>query len=197
MSRGLGERQRLLLAASAPARALQVTLLLAGLAACGRQDDASLAARGEVDPDAPVRTSLSIAIKAPAALVWTVLSGIDQWPSWQPDIQKTSVVGPPETGVAFRWTTPGGTIRSRIELFEPGRRLSWIGHIMVFHAIHVWTLESLPNGNTKLSTSETLSGWPITLFYTSDDLRQADQRWLDALRREVERRTTSNLPHPQ
>ena len=141
-----------------------------------------MAAQGKVDPDAPIRTSVSVAIKAPPALVWAVLSNIVRWPFWQPDIQHTAVVGPVGTGTPFRWTIPGGTIHSRIVLFERGRRLAWIGHLLVFRAIHIWTLADLPNGNTEVTTTETLSGWPIRLFYSSDDLRQVNQRWLNALR---------------
>ena len=96
-------------------------------------------------------------------------------------------------GTQFRWTTPGGTIHSRIVLFKPGHRLAWIGHMLIFRAIHVWTLASLPNGDTEVTTTETLSGWPIALFYSSDDLRQADQRWLDALRQEAERHEHSSV----
>lgn len=157
------------------------------LSGCGRQQDAALAASGEVDPAAPVRTHVEVAIKAPPSLVWAVLGDISQWPSWQPDIEKTAVTGPVGPGTAFDWTTAGGTIHSRIALFEPERRLAWTGHFLIFRAIHVWTLTRRPDGGTEVSTTETLSGWPITLFYSPDDLRQADLRWLDALRREVER----------
>ena len=156
-----------------------------------------MAARGEVDPDAPVRTSVSVAINAPPALVWAVLSDIAGWPSWQPDIQHAVVVEPVGAGTRFHWTTPGSTIHSRIVLFEPGHRLAWIGDLLMFRAIHVWTLGRLPNGDTEVSTAETLSGWPIALFYSSDDLRQADRRWLDALRLETERRATHRpIAHP-
>ncbi len=144
--------------------------------------------RGEVDPDAPVRTGVSVVINASPALVWAVLSDITRWPSWQPDIQRTAVDEPLGAGTRFRWTMPDGTIHSRVVLFVPGHRLAWTGHLLMFRAIHVWTLASLPNGDTKVTTTETLSGWPIALFYSSDDLRQADQRWLDALRLETERR---------
>ncbi len=178
---------------STPGRPLRVLLLLAALAGCGRQHDAALAAHGEVDAGAPIRTSVSVAIKAPPALVWTVLSDIARWPSWQPDIEHAAITEPVGAGTRFRWTTSGGTIHSRIVLFEPEHRLAWIGRLLMFRAIHVWTLASLPDGDTEVTTTETLSGWPIALFYSSDDLRQADQRWLDALRQETERHQPSSL----
>ena len=87
------------------------------------------------------------------------------------------------------WTTSGGTIRSRIVLDEPEHRLVWIGHMLIFRAIHLWELAASGDGETTVTTTESLSGWPIGWFYSSNELREADQRWLTALKREAEHGT--------
>lgn len=177
------------------AHPLRIVLLITTLAGCGRPDDATLAVRGATDTSTPVHAAVSLAIKAPVETVWSVLIDIADWPTWQPDIQATSITGPPRANTSFEWKTSGGTIRSQIKLFEPERRLAWVGHLLVFRAIHVWTLAVLPTGNTEVTTTESLGGWPITLFYSSDELQRSDQRWLDALRREAERRALLSKPN--
>ncbi len=155
------------------------------LTACGRPDDASLGARGAIDDRAPVRTDQRIVVAASPAQVWKVLTDVRHWPAWQHDVGSVSIADVPATGVSFRWTISGGTIHSRIVLFEPGRRLAWVGRFLVFHAVHVWTLVAA-NGGTEVRTTESIGGWPIGLFTSSEELGEADRRWLAALRHAVQ-----------
>ena len=180
----------------AHAGALTVLFLLVSLAGCGRQDDVSRASHGSIDRHAPVQTTVQITIRASPVVVWKALSDIAHWPAWQPDIQTTTIAAPAAAGVPFDWTTSGATIHSQIALYEPEHRLSWTGHLLIFRAIHVWELASLPNGQTSVTTTESLSGWPIGWFYSSSDLRQADQRWLTALKREAEQMTEPGRARP-
>lgn len=163
--------------------------LLVSLTACGRKEDVSRATHGSINQHAPVQTTVRITIKASPAVVWRVLSDISHWPVWQPDIQTTMIAIPAAAGVPFVWTTSGGTIHSQVVLYEPEHRLSWIGHMLIFRAIHVWELASLANGETSVTTTESLSGWPIGWFYSSNELQEADQRWLVALKWEAEQMT--------
>ncbi len=186
MLRGSGPVRRAVLSGCG---SLTFLCLVASLTACGRQDDALQAAKGRIDRGAPVRTTIRVTIRAAPAVVWTTLSDISRWPSWQPDIPTTTIAAPAAAGVPFVWTTSGGTIRSRMVLYEPSHRLAWIGQMLVFRAIHVWELTSAGDGETVVTTTESLSGWPIGWLYSSHALHEADARWLAALKREAERRT--------
>ena len=44
----------------------------------------------EINPEAPVKSSKSIEINASKEQVWSVLTSIDKWPSWQTDIKQTA-----------------------------------------------------------------------------------------------------------
>jgi len=178
-------------------RSLTAISLIASLAACSRKEDVSRAAHGDVDRHAPVQTIVQVTIKAPPAVVWRALSDVSHWPTWQPDIQTAAIVLPPAAGVPFVWTTSGGTIHSNVVLYEPEHRLSWVGHMLIFRAIHVWELTSVVHGETTVTTTESLSGWPIAWFYSSDELHEADQRWLLALKREAERMTGRSCAHSE
>ena len=92
----------------------------------------------------------------------------------------------PGLGVRFEWSTGAGEIHSRLALFEPPEKMAWTGRLLIFHAIHVWTLTPLAGGQTLVQTRESMSGWPIGLFYSSTDLRATDQRWLVDLKKQAE-----------
>ncbi|MGI4748064.1 MAG: SRPBCC family protein [Janthinobacterium lividum] len=139
-----------------------------------------------VDDHAPVRATASIIIDAAPVDVWKVLADIRRWPEWEHDIQTTTVSRIPAIDVPFQWSTSGGTIHSRIMLFEPSRRIAWIGNLLIFHAVHVWVLHARPDGRTAVETHESMTGWPIGWLYSSKDLLEADRRWLAALKKEVE-----------
>jgi len=154
-----------------------------GLAACGHSETPQqLAAQGQIDQNAPIKCSVQITINAPPAKIWALLTDISLWPTWQSDITQTAVDGTPADGVLFSWDTGGASIHSQIQLFSPDKQLAWTGTVVNFHAIHVWTLTPLPNGATEVTETESMSGWFISLFYSSDQLLQSDQRWLTALK---------------
>ncbi len=99
---------------------------------------------------------------------------------------RTAIGRPAAAGVSFRWSVSGGTISSHIMLFEPGRKLAWVGRYFIFRAIHVWRLDALPGGATVVTTTESLSGWPVAWFISSGELGEIDRRWLLALKNQAE-----------
>ena len=177
------------------ARAIACAVMLAGLGACSRSNDAALAARGEIDPAAPVSAHASLVIDAPPEIVWALLSDIDHWPDWQPGIDRASILlpahGPAAAGARFDWSTGHVTIHSRIALLVPRERLAWTGRMLVFRAVHCWRLIALANGATLVTTDESLSGWPVAWLISRQALTGTDQDWLDALRRAALSRKTA------
>ncbi|WP_419727926.1 SRPBCC family protein [Lichenicola sp.] len=169
-------------------RRLAGLFLLVAVAACSRQRDPDPASRGEIDDHAPIRATASVVIDATPSDVWGVLADVRSWPAWQHDIRATTIGRAPAVGVKFRWSISGGTIRSRFTVFDPAHRLAWSGSLFVFHAVHVWILRTQPDGETRVETRESLSGWPIGWLYSSADLLEANRRWLAALKIEVEAR---------
>ena len=56
---------------------------------------------------------------------WDVLTAIDRWPSWNPDIKSMSIQGDLAEGSVFRWKAGAGTITSTIQRVEPPRLIAW------------------------------------------------------------------------
>jgi uncharacterized protein YndB with AHSA1/START domain len=144
-----------------------------------------LARNGQVDTTAPIQASLRIIINAPPTIVWHLLTDIDNWPRWQSAIQTASIEGPVAPGTTFQWKS-GMSITSKIAQVDPGRHFTWTGSAMMAHVIHTWTIQPGPAGGTLLETKESMAGSLLTLVYSSKKLEEADQLWLDSLKRQAE-----------
>jgi hypothetical protein len=120
-----------------------------------------------------------------------VLTAIDRWPSWNPQVKAASLRGDLQKGSEFRWKAGPGTIVSRLAHVEAPRRIAWTGKTMGIKAIHVHTLEGGDAG-TVVRTEESYDGMVARLF--SGRLRTILDDALEAglrhLKTEVERRET-------
>ncbi|MCA9631681.1 MAG: SRPBCC family protein [Myxococcales bacterium] len=127
----------------------------------------------EINLQAPVLGSAAIEIAALPGVVWSVISEVNQWPSWNPDVSGAQLLGPLAVGTAFRWRAGPGTITSTLLGVEPERELSWRGSSLGVRALHVWRLRPAASG-TALEVEESMEGFPARLF------RRTLQRTLDA-----------------
>ncbi len=111
-----------------------------------------------IDQHAPLSARKEIVIAAPRERVWAVLTKIERWPEWQPDVSSAKLEGGLAPGTIFRWKAKGLNITSTIQELEPERRISWTGNSIGMQAIHIWALEPADTG-TRVITEESLSGW--------------------------------------
>jgi uncharacterized protein YndB with AHSA1/START domain len=117
----------------------------------------------EINRQAPAVTESEIEIAADRAIVWDLISGIDQWPSWNPAVREASLNGPLAPGTKFRWKAGPGAITSTLRQVEPPRLLAWTGKTFGINAIHVYRLES-QDETTLVSTAESWEGLPVRLL---------------------------------
>lgn len=146
-----------------------------------------LARSGAIDENAPVKAHLAITINAPAEKVWGLLADLKDWPKWQPDISDVQLSGPVQSGSSFSWNSGGSEIHSKIVVAQPQERLVWTGTAYGAKAIHAWTFEPQPDGRTLVKTDESMNGFLLSLFYSSEKLKEGDQGWLDDLKQAAER----------
>ena len=146
----------------------------------------------EINEQAPVVGTGETEISAPPEVVWDVLTEIDRWPSWNPDVKSTSMDGGLVEGSEFRWKAGPGTITSVLQHVDPPRSIAWTGKTLGIRAIHVYRLE--PRGErTLVSTEESYEGLPARLF-RGPVQKTLDTALVDGLRYlkdEAERRTPS------
>jgi uncharacterized protein YndB with AHSA1/START domain len=122
--------------------------------------------------EAPVVSAHEVVIDAPIERVWELLTAVDRWPEWNPDVKSVSLDGPVERGSSFRWKAGPGTITSRVEHVEPPRVVAWSGRTLGIRAVHVWRLESR-DGGTLARTEESYDGLVARV------LRRSLQKMLD------------------
>jgi uncharacterized protein YndB with AHSA1/START domain len=127
----------------------------------------------EIDHKAPATAEGEIHIAAPPAAVWDVISTLDAWPAWSPDIKSVNVDGPVVSGTVFRWKSGSSSLTSVLQVVDPPRELAWTGKTMGITAVHVFRFE--PDG-------------PGTRVRSEESWKGAIRRWLALLKAEVERR---------
>jgi uncharacterized protein YndB with AHSA1/START domain len=110
-----------------------------------------------VNTEAPVVASVEGEIDAPIEVVWRVLTAIDHWPDWNPDVKSVAVDGPVAEGTTFRWKAGPGKISSTVTRIEHPQLISWTGQTLGIHAIHVWHLGAR-EGRTHVRTEESYDG---------------------------------------
>jgi uncharacterized membrane protein len=140
--------------------------------------------------NAPVKSGAQIEIDAPPQVVWEVLTRLDNWPNWNPDVKSMSFAGPLAPGAEFRWKAGAGTIVSTLERVEPPGYISWRGRTLSIKAYHEWWLEPR-DGGTQVRTEESFPGLLARLLRGTLQkmLDKTLEDGLERLKREAERRS--------
>jgi len=174
-------------------RRLWIILVLVGVAACWTvvqlpwDGTEKTALQGKIDEHAPVQAALQTVIHAPPEKIWRLLTDVNAWPTWQPAIKKAEIAGPVGSGTSFAWKMGGTEIHSKLAVVVPEKELVWSGRALGAAAIHRWRLEPLKGSGTLVRMDESMDGLLMRAFYSSEDLKESDQAWLDALKTAAEK----------
>jgi uncharacterized protein YndB with AHSA1/START domain len=116
-----------------------------------------------IDPGAPVVAETELEMQATPDAVWDVLTDVEGWPTWNPDVKSASLQGGFAEGSTFRWKAGPGTISSTIQRVERPSLIAWTGTTFGIKARHVYVLEGRAT-NTLVRTSESYDGLVARLF---------------------------------
>ena len=144
----------------------------------------------EINEDAPVITRDEIVIQAPIETIWEIQTNVDEWPSWQPDVDGAKSEGALGVGSVFRWQTAGLDITSTVEEIDAPNRIVWGGPAQGIVAVHVWTFEPQDDG-VLVRTAESWEGEPVTAQVETLQvaLDGSLRAWLENLKRTAEARS--------
>ena len=145
----------------------------------------------DVNTNAPIVEGSEIEIDARPETVWDVLTDLERWPSWNPDVKSMSFSGAIAEGSEFRWKAGPGTIVSTIRRVDRPRLIGWTGRTLGIDALHVYRLEPR-DGKTFVSTEESYDGMLARVFRgpLRKTLKSALDSGLRQLKAEAERRST-------
>ncbi len=146
----------------------------------------------DINRDAPAMAKGEIQIDADPQTVFAVISAVDRWPSWNPDVKSVKLEGPIEPGTVFRWKTGPGFITSTLQEVDPPREIGWTGSTMGIKAVHVFRFEP-KDGGTFARSEESWEGFFARLLkgYSRRTLDEGIRDILERLKAEAERRATA------
>ena len=119
-----------------------------------------------INNNAPVKCSKQITIDTNAGKVWSIITNIDNWASWQTDISKPKLNGELKPGTTFDWKTGGAAIHSTLHTVEPFKHFGWTGKTFGMYAVHNWTLKE-DNYVTTVTVNESMEGFLARLLKKS------------------------------
>lgn len=145
----------------------------------------------------PYTVSRSIEIAASPERVWAVLSDLDSYARWNPEI--TVLSGSPVKGgeLTIRLHHTGGTetLHPTVSAAEPGRELRWKGRFRDIPALaegdQRFTIEPLGPARVRFTQTETFEGIAVPFYHHALDV--ACSRF-DAMNRALKHRSESGKP---
>ena len=146
----------------------------------------------EINRNAPATAKGELQIDADPQTVFSVISAIDRWPSWNPDVKAVSVEGPVQPGTVFRWKAGPSTLTSTLQVVDRPRELAWTGTTMGIKAVHVFRFQP-SDGKTLAQSEESWEGLIASLLksYSRKTLDKGIRSILSHLKTEAERRAAT------
>ncbi len=147
-----------------------------------------------INETAPVVAAGEIEIAADQETLWQLMTEVERWPAWNPDVKEASLRGEVREGTKFRWKVRTGTITSTFTRVEPPRLLAWTGKGFGVLAVHVWRIEAGGGATTSVRTEESWEGLLSRMFRGpfQKALKKSIDSGLTYLKAEAERRAKSS-----
>jgi uncharacterized protein YndB with AHSA1/START domain len=146
----------------------------------------------DINRNAPATAEGERQIAADPQTVFAVISAIDQWPSWNPDVKSVELQGPVQEGTVFRWKSGPSTLTSTLQVVDPPHQIAWTGTTMGIKAVHVFRFQANDVG-TLARSEESWEGLIASLLkgYSRKTLDKGIRSVLSHLKTEAERRAAA------
>ena len=146
----------------------------------------------EIKRNAPATADGELWIDADPQTVFSVISAIDEWPLWNPDVKSVKLDGRVQPGTVFRWRAGRSSLTSTLQVVDPPNEIAWTGITMRIKAVHVFSFEAR-NGGTLARSEESWEGFIASVLrgYSRKTLDKGIRSVLMHLKIEAERRASA------
>ncbi len=135
--------------------------------------------------------STSIAIRARAETIWSLLTDSGSYPNWNSTVEKvTGKIAQGEKVTVFTKAAPGRAFPLTVTEFEPYRTMVWSGGMPLglFRGTRTYVLTPSKDGSVEFAMREEFSGLLAPLITRSIlDLQPAFDAFAADLKRQAER----------
>ncbi|MEO9868851.1 SRPBCC family protein [Ekhidna sp.] len=145
----------------------------------------ALARKGKINENASIRDSHSTIINADIEKVWSILTDMENWPDWNPEVKKVTLDGDLSEGSTFKWTMGRTNGESQIQQVNKPSTLTWTSKAKWVKRIFVWSLES-DEGQTIATVSASLQGTMVVLMENHQKVYDELLSWLECLKNKAE-----------
>ena len=143
----------------------------------------------EINRNAPATAEGELRIGANPQTVFAVISAIDQWPSWNPEVRSVELSGPVRPGTVFRWKAGPSSLTSTLHVVDPPHEIAWTGTTMGIRAVHVFRFQATDGGSLARSEESWAGPLPRLLKgFSRNTLDKGIRNVLASLKSEAERR---------
>ncbi len=169
-------------------RLMHLFVCLLFLIGCGPSIESihKIVKEGKIPEKTSVKASEAIEINASVEKVWNLISDIDNWKGWMPNVTEVKLKGKPAVDVEFDWTNNGTEIHSKIGILEMNKKIGWSGVASIAKAAHIWELNER-NGRTIVKTEESFDGFMLSIFFGKKKLSDSLKEWLLQLKKAAEK----------
>ncbi len=140
-----------------------------------------------------------VEIAAPSERVWSVLVDFDSYPDWNPFIRSIQGTCEPGAKLTVRIEPPGArgmTFKPTVRRVEHAREFAWLGRVLipgVFDGEHMFTIEQLDGGHSRLVQSERFRGVLVPVFAKT---LAATEHGFEAMNQALKERAEAATPSP-
>ena len=144
-----------------------------------------IACSEQMIPGTSVVSSRAVLINAAREQVWRIQTDIRRWPEWYAYLSNAEIDGSFNTGAKLSY----GSLfkhRLRIAKVRDQELVTIYGKYMGFSGVTLWQFQDVSRDKTKVTFTESSSGFLMSTLYSSDKLAEHLDAWLAHLKRAAE-----------